>query len=133
MPRGPPPSPWRPLSCLARQPKSAHRMPHLFPLEHLQAAWDSADRSKGGDDVTLVPWLEAALAVPGVREAVPSLNAVSWDRVPDGALVRFCGMIQDVQDPEFYEGAYQESDGSGAPPRLVPAKYRDGLAPVPGR
>ena len=58
---------------------------------------------------------------------------MNWDQVPNGALVRFHGMIQDVQDPEYYEGVFQESDGSGAPPRLVPAKYRDGITPVAGR
>ena len=107
----------------------------IFPLERLQAVVDAVDRTTltEGSAISLRPWLEAALATPGTAAAVPSLNAVGGDQVPDGALVRFCGMIQDVQDPEYYDGMCEERDDSDAPPRRVCGKYRDVLSPIPGK
>ena len=84
----------------------------------LQADFAAAHASNGevlrtGAGVGLGPWLDELLASPAAAEAVPSLNAVSTDALPDGALVRFCGMVQDVQDPEYYDGVYEEVDAQG--------------------
>ncbi|KAL1499311.1 hypothetical protein AB1Y20_011519 [Prymnesium parvum] len=102
----------------------------LYPLPILSLP--EAPRADGAD-VTLKPWLETILADPAARDSIPSLNAVSWDQVPDGALVRFFGMIQDVHDPEYYEGIFEEAGEANLPSRHVPAKYRDSVVPTAGR
>ena len=50
------------------------------------------------------------------------------DALLDGSLVRFCGMVQDVHDPEYYDGVYEEVDASGAS-RLCTTMYRGEIAP----
>eukprot|EP00466_Bigelowiella_natans_P008624 jgi/Bigna1/54482/estExt_Genewise1Plus.C_350062 len=39
---------------------------------------------------------------------IPSLNQTSTDSIPNHSLVRFRGMIQDILDPEYYTGIYEE-------------------------
>lgn len=59
---------------------------------------------------------EAALlaelgGLDAIAASVPSLNAVSPDRIAPGSLVRFRCMVQDLLEPEFYMGCYQGIDG----------------------
>lgn len=79
-----------------------------------------------------MPWLEDVLSNANAREAIPSLNAVNCDQVPDGSLVRFYGMVQDVRDPEYYEGMFECADASGSLARVVTGKYRDCVDSVAG-
>jgi len=67
----------------------------------------------------------------GARSVIPSLNAVRPEHVEMGALVRLVGMVQDVRDPEYYAGVYEEfsQDGQVA---LRTSKYRDARALPPG-
>ena len=75
---------------------------------------------------TLAPTLRAALATPGALESLPSLVNCRVDQIPIGSLVRFRGMIQDVRDPEYYAGVYEERLPSGEK-TLKTGKYRDVL------
>ena len=111
--------------------------PIALPWSRLQSEFEaaqSADREvlRTGAGVTLRPWMEHLLATPGAAATVPSLHAVSADSLPDGTLVRFCGMVQDVQDPEYYDGVYEEVDPSGAV-RLCTTMYQGFVASSAGR
>jgi hypothetical protein len=45
---------------------------------------------------------------------IPSLNEVSLvDTLPHGSLVRYRGMVQDMFDPEYFLGVYEEVNASG--------------------
>ena len=44
---------------------------------------------------------------------VPVLQAATVENLRPGTLVRFRGMVQDMLDPEFYLGVYQEKDANG--------------------
>jgi hypothetical protein len=39
---------------------------------------------------------------------IPSINDIRIDTIPNGSLVRYRGMIQDMWDPEFFLGVYEE-------------------------
>jgi hypothetical protein len=82
-----------------------------------------------GEGANLAEWLRAQLA--DGSDAVPNLNAVRTDTVPEGALVRFCGMVQDVHDPEFYDGAY-DCIGEDGIARLRTTKYQGTVSEVAG-
>ncbi|XP_065361281.1 mini-chromosome maintenance complex-binding protein [Calliphora vicina] len=58
---------------------------------------------------------------------VPLLNYTPLHQLRDNSLVRFRGMIQDMQDPEIYLERYElkKTDGSGT--RIQEGKYRDCL------
>ena len=59
--------------------------------------------------MSLRGWLRDALDAPGAAQNLPTLNADgAVDALPDGSLVRFVGMVQDVHDPEYYDGVYEE-------------------------
>ena len=83
------------------------------PLDALQESLDACaanpEQLRTGAAVTLSVEVQAALALPGAREAIPSLNASRQDQLPPGSLVRFFGMVKDVHDPEFYIGVYDEA------------------------
>jgi len=55
---------------------------------------------------------------------VPSLEVTSVDQLPPNSLVRFRGMIQDMQNPEYYLGAYTTES---APTTWRTSKFREGL------
>jgi len=64
---------------------------------------------------------------------IPCLNDVeSADSVPPFSLVRYRCLVQDVFEPEFYAGLFQEVDAGGAA-RFVTTKYRECIEPAPGR
>ena len=100
----------------------------MDPLAELQHVFEAAspEALRTGDGVCVAASLRVALSSPGASKAVPSLNACRVDQVAPGSLVRFYGMVQDVQDPEFYVGAYEEVSPSGEA-RLRTGKYRDML------
>lgn len=43
-----------------------------------------------------------------IVQKVPLITQKTIDSYPSGSLVRFRGMIQDMLDPEFYLGVYEE-------------------------
>ena len=98
------------------------------PLAELQHVFEAAspEALQTGEGVSVAASLQVALSSPGASKAVPSLNACRHDQVAPGSLVRFYGMVQDVQDPEFYVGAYEEVSPTGEA-RLRTGKYRDML------
>lgn len=98
------------------------------PLAELQHVFEAAspEALRTGEGICVAASLRVALSSPGASKAVPSLNACRLDQVAPGSLVRFYGMVQDVQDPEFYVGAYEEVSPSGEA-RLRTGKYRDML------
>jgi len=64
---------------------------------------------------------------------IPCLNDVALaESVPPFSLVRYRCLVQDVFEPEFYAGLFQEVDAGGAA-RLVTTKYRECIEPAPGR
>uniref|UniRef100_A0A182PU86 Mini-chromosome maintenance complex-binding protein n=1 Tax=Anopheles epiroticus TaxID=199890 RepID=A0A182PU86_9DIPT len=66
------------------------------------------------------------LSTDAVRSTIPLLNCTELAQLPDGCLVRFRGMLQDMQDPECYLERYavrNKSDGSIV--RQQNGKYRD--------
>ena len=107
------------------------------PLADLQVIFEAQTGTPGNTDalrtgtgVSVAPALEAALGSPDASAAVPSLNARRHEEIPTGALVRFYGMVQDVRDPEFYVGAYDET-APGGETRIRTGKYRDAVDPQP--
>ena len=102
------------------------------PLADLQVIFEAqtgggnTDALRTGKGVSVAPALEAALRSPNASAAVPSLNARRPEEIPTGALVRFYGMVQDVRDPEFYVGAYDET-ALGDETRMRTGKYRDAV------
>ena len=93
---------------------------HLrIPIERLQAEFDCAvGKADGaalqtGEGISLEPWLREFLATPGAAQAVPSLNVTPAEALPDGAVVRFVGMVQDVHDPEYYDGVCEQVRDDG--------------------
>lgn len=64
---------------------------------------------------------------------IPCLNDVELaESVPPFSLVRYRCLVQDVFEPEFYAGLFQEVDASGAS-RFRTTKYRECIEPTPGR
>lgn len=64
---------------------------------------------------------------------IPCLNDVeSADSVPPFSLVRYRCLVQDVFEPEFYGGVFQEVDAGGAT-RFRTTKFRECIEPTPGR
>ena len=64
-------------------------------------------------DLSLDSWLTSVLNDPAAEEGVPCINGTSTDSIPDGSIIRFVGMIQDVRDPEYYDGVYEEVHPDG--------------------
>uniref|UniRef100_A0A182M851 Mini-chromosome maintenance complex-binding protein n=1 Tax=Anopheles culicifacies TaxID=139723 RepID=A0A182M851_9DIPT len=61
-----------------------------------------------------------------VWSSIPLLNCTELAHLPDGCLVRFRGMLQDMQDPECYLERYTvRSKSDGAVVRQQNGKYRD--------
>ena len=131
---------WLILLCARRRAEKARnigtltlslrKMAELLsnPLAELQHVFEAAspEALRTGEGICVAASLRVALSSPGASKAVPSLNACRLDQVAPGSLVRFYGMVQDVQDPEFYVGAYEEVSPSGEA-RLRTGKYRDML------
>ena len=47
-------------------------------------------------------------------DQIPSLNNHDMiEKIPNGSLVRYRGMIQDMFDPEFYLGVYENTQENG--------------------
>uniref|UniRef100_A0A182N9L8 Mini-chromosome maintenance complex-binding protein n=1 Tax=Anopheles dirus TaxID=7168 RepID=A0A182N9L8_9DIPT len=58
--------------------------------------------------------------------SIPLLNCAELAQLPDGSLVRFRGMLQDMQDPECYLERYGvRSKADGSLVRQQNGKYRD--------
>ncbi|KXJ73685.1 hypothetical protein RP20_CCG015250 [Aedes albopictus] len=73
-------------------------------------------------------WCVEQLGKPEVWAQIPLLNCTQLHDIRDNVLVRFRGMIQDMQDPECYLERYEvrkKSDGSLI--RAQSGKYRDVL------
>ncbi|KAM7357895.1 mini-chromosome maintenance complex-binding protein [Cochliomyia hominivorax] len=58
---------------------------------------------------------------------IPLLNYTPLHQLKDNTLVRFRGMIQDMQDPEIYLERYELNKVDGAGSRIQDGKYRDCL------
>uniref|UniRef100_U5EXQ7 Mini-chromosome maintenance complex-binding protein n=1 Tax=Corethrella appendiculata TaxID=1370023 RepID=U5EXQ7_9DIPT len=56
---------------------------------------------------------------------IPMLNYAKLDQLKDNQLVRFRGMIQDMQDPECYVKRYEVSNEREGSKRMVEGKFRD--------
>ena len=99
-------------------------------LDRLNADFAAAgrDAQHTGSSITLNAWLTEYLAS---NPQPPSLNATSPDTLSDGALVRFCGMVQDAHDPEFYDGAYDVVGADGVS-RTRTTKYQGAVRDRPG-
>uniref|UniRef100_A0A182QD81 Mini-chromosome maintenance complex-binding protein n=1 Tax=Anopheles farauti TaxID=69004 RepID=A0A182QD81_9DIPT len=68
----------------------------------------------------------AQLATGNVWSKIPLLNCTELAHLPDGSLVRFRGMLQDMQDPECYLERYGvRSKATGSVVRQQNGKYRD--------
>ncbi|XP_055530968.1 mini-chromosome maintenance complex-binding protein [Wyeomyia smithii] len=68
------------------------------------------------------------LAKVEVRNSIPLLNSTQLHHLQDNSLVRFRGMIQDMQDPECYLESYEVREKvDGNPIRVQNGKYRDVL------
>merc|ERR1719215_1618112 len=68
-----------------------------------------------------------------VLARIPCLNDVeSADSVPPFSLVRYRCLVQDVFEPEFYAGVFQEVDAGGAA-KFRTTKFRECIEPAPGR
>lgn len=68
------------------------------------------------------------LSRPEVRAQIPLLNCTQLHDLRDNALVRFRGMIQDMQDPECYLERYEvRRKDNGLVLRVQDGKYRDVL------
>ncbi len=63
----------------------------------------------------------------GLLRRIPSLNAAgaSAAGIKNGTLVRFRCMVQDVLDPEYYVGLYEERNLSTGAKAIRTAKYQD--------
>uniref|UniRef100_A0A182IP45 Mini-chromosome maintenance complex-binding protein n=1 Tax=Anopheles atroparvus TaxID=41427 RepID=A0A182IP45_ANOAO len=57
--------------------------------------------------------------------SIPLLNCADSHHLPDGSLVRFRGMVQDMQDPECYLEGYDVRSKSGTTVHRQNGKYRD--------
>jgi len=66
---------------------------------------------------------------------IPCLNGsrhdATLDKLRSGSLVRYLGMIQDIFDPEFYLGVYEEVDLVSGQKRTKSGKYQDFIADRP--
>eukprot|EP00954_Amorphochlora_amoebiformis_P016642 1306562-Amorphochlora_amoeboformis.AAC.1 len=56
---------------------------------------------------------------------IPSLNVTASQNIEDKSLVRFRCMVQDILDPEFYTGIYEEVCAKTGTKVLKTAKYQD--------
>ncbi len=126
-----------PGNLRAKQNKPTMPSDNANPLDirtALRAAFapkaTDSEALRSGDSISLRPWLEELLAAaPGSVVEIPSLNTARAEQLKDGQLVRFVGMVQDVHDPEYYEGVYEEALPDGTT-RLCTAKYV--VPPAPG-
>ena len=114
---------------------STPTMERPAPWERLQAEFAAVDGAAlhSGESVNLVDWLREQLACDGAAATIPCLSGGAphaVDALADGTLVRFSGMVQDVRDPEYYDGAYElvARDGTAA---LRTTKYQGTLMGVP--
>eukprot|EP00658_Telonema_sp_P-2_P036757 TRINITY_DN2651_c0_g1_i4.p1 TRINITY_DN2651_c0_g1~~TRINITY_DN2651_c0_g1_i4.p1 ORF type:complete len:600 (+),score=153.92 TRINITY_DN2651_c0_g1_i4:265-2064(+) len=67
---------------------------------------------------------------PELLQQVPLLNTISPQEIPARALVRYRGMVQDMLNPEFFLGAFQERMADGQSPRWRSGLYRDSVQAV---
>ncbi|KAG2495636.1 hypothetical protein HYH03_006236 [Edaphochlamys debaryana] len=81
------------------------------PVEAIQRLYREAGcpTSSDGDWGVLSHFTQAVSGL-GVNE-IPLLNAQSVERLPHHSLVRFYGMVQDLLNPEYYVGAFQQTPG----------------------
>jgi len=61
---------------------------------------------------------------------IPSLNSLAAEYIPPNSLARFRCMVQDVFDPEYYPGLYQEQHLATGRVTMRWGKYRD-IIPIP--
>lgn len=59
-------------------------------------------------------------------QQVPLLNYANLQNFTDNTLVRFRGMVQDMQDPEMYLESYEVNDKNSSV-RMQDGRYRDVL------
>jgi hypothetical protein len=67
----------------------------------------------------------AVCPVCALKFQIPSLNSVALHDVADQQLVRFTGMVQDMQNPELYLEQYEVLDSVSKQRTVRWGKYRD--------
>lgn len=108
------------------------------PLSVIDALFEQCTSKNGGEPVPEFGESSHFQKVLGLdnEEAlarIPCLNDVEMaDSVPPFSLVRYRCLVQDVFEPEFYAGLFEEVDAGGAS-RFVTSKYRECLEPAAGR
>ncbi|XP_063382766.1 mini-chromosome maintenance complex-binding protein [Cydia fagiglandana] len=69
-------------------------------------------------------WKENLLKLPNWYQ-IPLINSNASHNLPDGTLVRFRGMIQDMHNPEFYFEQFEVFNSETNEVRSKSGKYRD--------
>ncbi|XP_063363784.1 mini-chromosome maintenance complex-binding protein [Cydia amplana] len=69
-------------------------------------------------------WKENLLKLPNWYQ-IPLINSNASHNLPDGTLVRFRGMIQDMHNPEFYFEQFEVYNSETNEVRSKSGKYRD--------
>uniref|UniRef100_A0A7S3QV56 Mini-chromosome maintenance complex-binding protein n=1 Tax=Dunaliella tertiolecta TaxID=3047 RepID=A0A7S3QV56_DUNTE len=87
------------------------------PLHVVQTLYQNAGAPLGCHETFGVPehFKQAFLTDSSAREKVPVIGSDSEANPPrEGSLVRFRGMVADMEDPEYYYGCVKYKDGSWA-------------------
>jgi hypothetical protein len=95
------------------------------PLEVVQASFANAGAWEHEVENGMRTMFSTAEAVA----KIPSLNTTPVEQLRPGGLVRFRCMVQDVQDPEYYMGTFQQTNVLTGEKSLATAKYRDAIPP----
>lgn len=69
-------------------------------------------------------WKDKLLKLPSWHK-IPLINSYASHNLPDGSLVRFRGMIQDMHNPEFYFEQYEIYNSETNEVKLKSGKYTD--------
>ena len=75
---------------------------------------------------------EALKQQPALIDQIPLLNTTPPQDIAPGTLVRYRGMVQDMWNPEYFVGAFQEASADGQSHRWRSGKYRDEVRGMDG-
>jgi hypothetical protein len=107
-------APMEPEACIQRPLEVAQA---IFALAEGVPAWEEQFESV----------MKQMFSNPESLAKIPSLNCTPLDQLPVGSLVRYRCMVQDVRDPEYYMGTYNQADVHTGHSCLATAKYRDAI------
>jgi hypothetical protein len=94
------------------------------PLQAVQATFSKGNATWEAD---VERGFSELFASPEALARIPSLNDTRVEMLKPGSLVRYRCMVQDVQDPEYYMGAYQQAGAAAGEAFTATAKYRDAI------